>query len=85
MKGYEWGTYRSPGVHDLVRAHLLDVVHFRMVVRERIDFRAHCLRPHDRVMAEPPNADDPDSLSRPAAVRPLCARIFVKFTMLGTR
>ena len=38
-------------------------------MRECIDRCAHRLRPHDRVVAEPTNADDPDLLARPAAVR----------------
>ena len=52
----------------MICAHLLDVLDFRLVVREREDLRAHRLREHDGVVAEPSDADDPDLFPGAAAV-----------------
>ena len=49
-------------------AHLLDVPHLALVVRERVNLSTHRLRPQDGVVSEATDADNADLFARTTAV-----------------
>ena len=66
LTGY-W-AYLVVGIDRVISTQLLRVLQLRGRVRKRVDLRAHRLREHDGVVAEPSDADDPDLFPGAAAV-----------------